>query len=74
MGIPVVEVADAMVLLLACRVPDLKPDGGYLQIEQLCEEGACKQDAGCMFICSKSRALRSAAMMSNLSQGPVTML
>lgn len=74
MSTSVVEVADAVVLLLACRVPDLKLDSGYLQVECLCEEGACKQDTGCMFTCSKSRELRSTAMRSNPSQGLVTML
>lgn len=74
MGAPVVEVADTMVLLLACGVPDLKPDGGYFQVERLCEEGACKQDAGCMFTCSKGRELQSTAVRSNPSQGLVTML
>lgn len=66
-GTPVVEVADAVVLLLACRVPDLKLDGGYLQVERLCEEGACKPDVGCMFACSKNRELRSTAVRSNPS-------
>lgn len=42
MGAPVIEVADAVVLLLACSVPDLKLDGGYLQVDRLCEEGACE--------------------------------
>lgn len=28
MGAPIVEVADALVLFLACCVPDLKLDGG----------------------------------------------
>lgn len=74
MGAPVVEMADTVVLLLACSVPDLKPDGGYLQVERLCEEGACKQDAGCVFTCSKGRELQSTAVRSNPSQGLVTML
>ena len=74
MGAPVVEVADAVVLLLACCVPDLKLDGGYLQVDRLCEEGACKQGEGRTFTGSKSRELRSAAVRSNPSRGLVTML
>lgn len=49
MGIPVVEVTDTLVLLLACRVPDLKLDSGLGQLQCLYEEGACRQDAGCVF-------------------------
>lgn len=74
MGAPEVEAADTAVCLLACHDPDVKLDGGYFQVERLCEEAACKQDAGCMFACSKSRALRSTAVRSNPSQGLVTML
>lgn len=57
-GAPVVEVADTLVLLLACCVPDLKIDSGCLQVKLLCEEGACEQDAGGTFSCSKSREHR----------------
>lgn len=49
-GIPVVEVTDTLVLLLPCRVPDLKLDSGLIQLQDLCEEGACRQDAGGVFI------------------------
>lgn len=43
MGTPVVEMADTVVLFLACCVPDLKLDGGYLQVERLCEKGAYRK-------------------------------
>lgn len=49
MGIPVVQVTDALVLLLARCVPDFKLDSGLIQVECLREEGACRQDAGCLF-------------------------
>lgn len=49
MGIPVVQVTDALVLLLARCVPDFKLDSGLIQVECLREEGACRQDAGRLF-------------------------
>lgn len=55
-GIAVVEVTDTLVLLLACRVPDLKLDSGLLQAECLSEEGACRQDEG---VCSPGAAAGS---------------
>lgn len=64
-GIPVVQVTDTVVLLLACCVPDLNLDRGLLQVECLCEEGACRQGAGRVFTWSKSRELRSPALRPN---------
>lgn len=72
-GIPVIEVTDTLVLLLACCVPDLKLDSGFIQVEYLCEEGACRQDAGCVFTWSKSRELRTPALRPNPSQRSVMM-
>lgn len=69
-GIPVIEVTDTLVLLLACRVPDLKLDSGFVQVEYLCEEGACRQD---VLTWSKSRELRTPALRPNPSQGSVMM-
>lgn len=66
-GIPVVEVTDTLVLLLASCVPDLELDSGLLQVEYLCEEGAYRQDAGCVFTWSKSRELRPPAPRPNTS-------